>query len=521
MESPLSLSGSEPRAIGRYLLFGEIAAGGMASVHLGRLVGAAGFSRTVAIKRLLPHFGKEPEFIAMFQDEARIAARIRHPNVVSTLDVLAQGDELFLVMDYVEGESLSKLLGAARKRGMPAPREIVIGVIYGALQGLHAAHEARSETGELLHVVHRDVSPQNILVGVDGTPRVLDFGIAKAMGRLTNTQSGLVKGKFAYMAPEQLTGGDITRLTDVYGASVVLWEALTGKRLFSGVEGVVIARVLEGAAPRPSSVDSSIPPALDQLVMRGLAKDPADRFPTALEMARAIGDLGPMASALEIGEWVASVAGETLHERAGLVSAIESSGAASPRSPGSPGPGARATAQATLLSAGLETAVATAHSAVAETAVATAHASSSATPDDEAETRVAGRGGSRPALGGRASLLGAVVIIGLVVLAVVVLRARAGSGGVASVSPSAVAAFPSAAPARPAASAAAATFLKAGPAPGAAASAAPVASSAPDERPHPAIARPRVPAHAAAPDCNPPSYIDKNGYKVFKPGCLK
>ncbi len=517
MESPLSLRAVEPRAIGRYLLFGEIAAGGMASVHLGRLVGAAGFSRTVAIKRLLPHFGREPEFIAMFQDEARIAARIRHPNVVSTLDVLAQGDELFLVMDYVEGESLSKLLGAARKRGTPAPREIVLGVIYGALQGLHAAHEARSETGELLHVVHRDVSPQNILVGADGTPRVLDFGIAKAIGRLTNTQSGLVKGKFAYMAPEQLTGGEITRLTDVYGASVVLWEALTGSRLFSGVEGVVIARVLEGKPPPPSSVDPSIPPVLDQLVMRGLAKDPADRFPTALEAARAIGDLGPVASALEIGEWVASVAGETLHERAALVSAIESSGVArgsqAPR-----GPGDTATAQATLLSAGTETAVTTARPA-ALTEVATAHVSARATADDEAETSVAWRGGARPVLGGRASLLGAVIVVGLIVLAVVVVRARAGSGGVASTPPSAVAAHASAA----AAPAPAAPLVQT-PAPSASASAAPVASSAPEPRAHQAAlhAAPHAaPRHHPAPDCNPPSYIDENGYKVFKPGCLK
>ena len=157
-----------PRAIGRYLLFREIAAGGMASVHLGRLVGAAGFARTVAIKRLLPHFGKEPEFIAMFMDEARIAARIRHPNVVSTLDVVTEGDELFLVMDYVEGEALSKLLRASAQLGKPAPRAIVLAVMYGALQGLHAAHEAKSEAGEPLDVVHRDVSPQNILVGVDG-----------------------------------------------------------------------------------------------------------------------------------------------------------------------------------------------------------------------------------------------------------------------------------------------------------------------------------------------------------------
>ena len=196
--------------------------------------------------------------------------------------------------------------------------------MYGVLQGLHAAHEARGEAGQPLGVVHRDVSPQNILVGVDGTARVLDFGIAKAVGRLSSTQSGHVKGKFAYMAPEQLNGGEITRRTDVYGASVVLWEALTGRRLFAGDEGVVIGRVLEGKVVAPSTVDPEIPPEVDRIVMRGLSKDPLDRYPTALEMARDLGELD-LASALRIGEWVSTLAAATLSERAELVGAVESS----------------------------------------------------------------------------------------------------------------------------------------------------------------------------------------------------
>jgi serine/threonine-protein kinase len=242
----------KPRSIGRYLLHREIASGGMATVHLGRLMGPVGFSRTVAIKRLHPHFERDPEFVAMFLDEARIAARIRHPNVVQTLDVVAEDGELFLVMDYVEWESFAKLLRALARTGEPiAPQSVVLAVVCGALHGLHAAHEANGESGERLCVVHRDVSPQNILVGLDGTPRVLDFGIAKALGRAQVTRSGMLKGKLAYMAPEQIRNADLGPRTDIYAASVVLWEALTGARLFKGDEGAVMGQIAAGKIVAP------------------------------------------------------------------------------------------------------------------------------------------------------------------------------------------------------------------------------------------------------------------------------
>src|SRR5271154_2384991 len=207
------------RSIGRYLLFGEIASGGMATVHFGRLSGPAGFSRTVAIKRLHPNLAKDPEFVAMFLDEARLAARIRHPNVIPTLDVVATEGEIFLVMDYVQGESLSRLIRAAVARGERIPPDMVAALMVGVLHGLHAAHEAKSDHGEPLGIVHRDVSPHNILVGTDGAARVLDFGVAKAIGRSQNTREGQIKGKLAYMAPEQVRGS-VSRRTDVYAASV-------------------------------------------------------------------------------------------------------------------------------------------------------------------------------------------------------------------------------------------------------------------------------------------------------------
>jgi len=199
------MAAHEPLIIGRYALFHELAAGGMATVHVGRLLGAAGFSRVVAIKRLHRHFASDPEFVSMFVDEARLAARIRHPNVVPTLDVVRTEDELFLVMEYVSGEALSRLLRATREKGVPVTPRIAVTIGAGLLHGLHAAHTAKGERGEPLEIVHRDVSPQNVIVGTDGIARVLDFGVAKARVRLQTTREGQVKGKLAYMAPEQLT----------------------------------------------------------------------------------------------------------------------------------------------------------------------------------------------------------------------------------------------------------------------------------------------------------------------------
>src|SRR5271166_6095918 len=255
-----------PQVVGRYMLHGKIASGGMAAVHLGRLVGAVGFSRTVAIKRMHPHLTEDPEFVSMFLDEARLAARVRHPNVVGTLDIVAEGGELFLVMDYVQGETLGRLLHASSKRGARVPVPIVAAIASGILHGLHAAHEARDEQGQPLGIVHRDVSPQNVIVGVDGVPRVLDFGVAKAVGRLQTTREGQLKGKLAYMAAEQIMGQEATRRTDVYAASVVLWEALAGRRLFrDDNEGAVLKRVLEGEIDPPSSHNPDVPAALDAI----------------------------------------------------------------------------------------------------------------------------------------------------------------------------------------------------------------------------------------------------------------
>jgi len=311
--------------MGRYALFGPLAAGGMATVHLGRLLGPAGFSRTVAIKRLHEQFASDPEFVAGFLDEARLAARIRHPNVVPTLDVVATQGQLFLVMEYVEGESVARLQRMLKKSGAEMPLAIALAVVTSALHGLHAAHEARSERGEPLHLVHRDVSPQNILVGTDGVARVLDFGVAKAVGRLQTTESGRLKGKVSYMSPEQVRTSDVDRRSDVFAASIVLWEMLTGKRLFGADnDAMALDRVMNATIEAPSIHVPELPAGIDAIVLRGLERDVDRRWQTAREMALALEACHPLASPTQIGAWVEQVAAETLLKRASRVAEVES-----------------------------------------------------------------------------------------------------------------------------------------------------------------------------------------------------
>lgn len=319
-------SKTENRVIGRYLLCDAIASGGMATVHLGRLVGPVGFSRTVAIKRLHPHFARDPEFVTMFLDEARIAARIRHPNVVSTLDVVVLQGELFVVMDYVHGEALSRLVRASGPIDPPLAASIISGVLYG----LHSAHEARADDGAPLQIVHRDVSPQNVLVGVDGIARVVDFGVAKAVGRAQTTREGALKGKISYMSPEQVSSENVDRRTDVYAASVVFWEMLTGRRLFSADNEVrVLQQVVQGKIDPPSKHVPSIPREIDALVMKGLSRDANARFATAYEMAEAV-QHAAFATPGQVSAWVQRVGGQVIAQRAARVAEVESSPALEP-----------------------------------------------------------------------------------------------------------------------------------------------------------------------------------------------
>jgi len=315
---------SMPRILGRYALHDRLAAGGMASVHLGRLLGPVGFARTVAIKRLHPEFAGDPEFVAMFLDEARLVARISHPNVVPTLDVVATEGELFIVMEYIRGEALAGLVRAARKQGTRITPAMTATIMASALHGLHAAHEAKNERGEALGIVHRDVSPQNILVGVDGVPRVLDFGVAKAAGRVHTTRDGQIKGKLAYMSPEQVRGS-VSRATDIYAAGVVLWELLAGRPLFAAEnEATTLLRVMDGCTEPPSNYAADVPPSLDAVALKALQINPADRYATAREMARALEEAIPLVPTSMVGEWVEKLVHSLLSVRGQRIAEIES-----------------------------------------------------------------------------------------------------------------------------------------------------------------------------------------------------
>ena len=297
----------------------------MSSVHVGRMLGPAGFGRTVAIKRLHSHYATDPDFVSMMIDEARLVSRIHHPNVVSTLDVMHTSSDLFLVMEYVSGETLTKLRALVAEQGLTIPRSIALAIMTNVLLGLDAAHEATGEDGRRLNIIHRDISPQNILVGVDGQARILDFGIARAAGASHHSDGGILKGKIAYMSPEQLRlDPGLGRATDIYAANVVLWEMLTGRRLFEGTSKEQLAfLVLSGAVRSPRVVDPSISEELDDIVMRGLESSPEKRFPSARAMAEALEPCGRIATPREVADWVATVASAPLAERAAMISRIE------------------------------------------------------------------------------------------------------------------------------------------------------------------------------------------------------
>jgi eukaryotic-like serine/threonine-protein kinase len=273
--------------LGRYETLQPIASGGMAVVHLARALGAGGFERLVAIKAMHQHIASEPEFVAMFLDEARLAARIRHPNVVATIDV--QEDPLFLVMEYIEGPSLYLVLRELRKRQNPMDQGVALRVVLDTLAGLHAAHEQTGSDGAPLEIVHRDVTPHNILMGVDGISRITDFGVARAASRLSSTRGGQVKGKLAYMAPEQFHGNPVDRRVDVYAAGAVLYEILSGRPAFSAdTEAALMGAIIRGVNEPLWEIERRVSREISDVCMRALTVKPSQRYATAADLAEAL-----------------------------------------------------------------------------------------------------------------------------------------------------------------------------------------------------------------------------------------
>jgi serine/threonine-protein kinase len=263
----------------------------MGSIHLGVLTGAAEFSRLVAIKRLHPQLAEDPAFRVRFSEEARLNARVLHPNVVQLLDVVEAEDELWLIMEYVDGDTLHSLQNEMSVAGRLLPLDVVAGVVGGVLEGLHAAHETTDTAGVPLRIVHRDVSPQNIMISRCGQVKLIDFGIAKATAPSAVSTLGRLVGKVSYMSPEQASGAAVDPRSDVFATGVVLWEALTGQRLFRRAKqshASVLRDVLRKQVPAPSTYRTEIPSALDAVVLRALARNPGERFNTAREFAQAL-----------------------------------------------------------------------------------------------------------------------------------------------------------------------------------------------------------------------------------------
>jgi serine/threonine-protein kinase len=313
--------------VGRYELLMELASGGMATVFIGRQRGAGGFERLVAIKRMHPHIGAIPELAASFMDEAQIASLIHHPNVVSVHDVHESDGERLLVMDYVDGVSLAALIKGARRQRERLPLHVAIYIIAQSLRGLHAAHEQKSLTGTPLDVVHRDATPQNILLGVDGSVRLTDFGIAKAAERSAHTTTGNVKGKFRYMAPEQAMGKHLDRRVDVFALGAVLWELLSGQRFLKGdTDAEIIHNLAMAQFEDLHQVEPSVPPELSSIVMSAVAENPEHRWATAEQFADALDywarSTGYIATATDLATLVNSLCQQSISERRQTLSEI-------------------------------------------------------------------------------------------------------------------------------------------------------------------------------------------------------
>jgi serine/threonine-protein kinase len=301
----------------------------MAGVYVARALGVAGFERLFAIKVLHPHLAHEEEFISMFLDEARLAARIRHPNVVPTIDISDTEDAgFYLVMDYIEGDHLGALLQQAYRRGSRLPAAVSLRIVVDALNGLAAAHNLIDENGQRINLVHRDISPHNVMVSTDGVARITDFGVAKAEIRLSTTQEGQFKGKLAYMAPEHASNGEADQRSDLFSMAIILWECLAGRRLFRAENhAATLHKICLEPIPPLSSVDPALAP-FDDVLAKGLERDRDRRFQSAEEFGEAIeeraSDLEGVANPRVVAKLVRELASEKLERDVELIRAAMS-----------------------------------------------------------------------------------------------------------------------------------------------------------------------------------------------------
>ncbi len=306
--------------IGRYELVTRLATGGMAELFLARERGIAGLERLVVIKRILPHLAEEPSFVDMFTREARFVAGLSHPNVVQIYDLGHENDSYHIAMEYIHGSTLRELQLLATEHKISFPHNVSASIIEQACRGLHAAHELRDMEGNPIGLVHRDISPHNLMCTTEGNVKLLDFGVAKATEGVEATYSGSLKGKFAYLSPEQCLHQNLDRRSDLFALGIVLWELCTGERLFKKrTELEMMQSIIRGDVPAPTSIDPTIPPALERVILKALAGDPRHRYETGEQMRQALAS-ACQKSDLVIGDdqvagFVDQVAGAYLSER--------------------------------------------------------------------------------------------------------------------------------------------------------------------------------------------------------------
>ena len=270
---------------GKYSLLNRIAVGGMAEIFLARQEGLEGFEKTICIKRIRPHLSSQPNFVRMFLNEAKLAAQLNHPNIVQIYDLGRIADSYFIAMEYISGRDMSRIIPKAEKAGIPFPMIYALRIASNVCEGLYYAHTKTDAYGNPLHVVHRDVTPENVLVGFNGTVKIVDFGIAKANTQLEQTRAGEIKGKLSYMSPEQAMGAQLDARSDIFALGSVVYEWVTGYKLFTGEnEMAILKSIIDGKIYPPSYFKEDVPEAVERILMKALEKDKEKRYQSAWEM---------------------------------------------------------------------------------------------------------------------------------------------------------------------------------------------------------------------------------------------
>ncbi len=278
-----------PTSFGKYTLIDRIAVGGMAEIFLAQQAGLDGFEKTIVIKRIRPHLSKQTSFVRMFLNEAKLAAQLNHPNIVQIYDLGRIAESYFIAMEYIFGRDMRRIIPKADSLEIPFPMVYALKIASSVCEGLYYAHQKADPYGNPLNIVHRDVTPENVFVSFDGTVKILDFGIAKAANQIEQTGAGEIKGKLSYMSPEQCRGIPLDCRSDLFSLGVVLFEWLTGFKLFTGDSEVAIMKsIIEGKIYAPSYFKADIPRPVEDILMQALAKDREERFQTAWDMQYAI-----------------------------------------------------------------------------------------------------------------------------------------------------------------------------------------------------------------------------------------